>query len=278
LALLEAGIKRVVFGARDPGRASGGGSDTLRSGGVEVTGPILELKDARRENPAFFFNQEHGSSYVALKLAQTLDGKIAEAPGHRTAITGSETRHETHRLRAGFDGVMVGVGTVLADNPLLTVREDVPLRKQPARIILDTEARLSPGLRLFDGLPRAPLMIFSADDAPSNRMAALQRAGALVHRVPRGPGGVSLAAVVEVLWKKGIRSVFCEGGGRLASELIRQSMAQRIYLFVAPFVLGGEGLPAFTGLESKESWKGWKPVASPRPFGRDLLLTYDRPD
>jgi riboflavin biosynthesis pyrimidine reductase len=76
----------------------------------------------------------------------------------------------------------------------------------------------------------------------------------------------------------GIRSVFCEGGGRLASELIRQAAAQRLYLFVAPFVLGKEGVPAFTGLESKESWKGWKPVASPQPFGRDLLLTYDRTD
>ncbi len=109
-ALVQAGIARVVYGATDPGPESGGGSQTLRAGGVDVVGPVLDGEEARRENPAFFFNQEHGATYVALKLAQTLDGRIAEAPGCRTAITGPEARQETHRLRAGFDGVMVGSG------------------------------------------------------------------------------------------------------------------------------------------------------------------------
>ena len=102
-ALLDAGVARVVYGAADPGEVSSGGADRLRAGGVDVVGPVLDLRDARRENPAFFFNHERKATFVALKLAQTLDGRIAEAPGRRTAITGPEARREARRcLRCDY--------------------------------------------------------------------------------------------------------------------------------------------------------------------------------
>jgi len=275
-ALLDAGIARVVFGASDPGRESGGGADILRAGGVEVVGPVLGLDEARRENPAFFFNAEHDATFVALKLAQTLDGRIASAPGRRTAITGPEARVETHRLRGGFDGVMVGSGTVLADDPLLTVREDVPFRKQPTRVILDSRCRLTPNSNLFRDLPEAPLLIFTGHNAPFDKIRSLEAAGAAVHRVDHAPSGLSLEAVLDVLWEEGLSSVFCEGGARLASRLMEGGLAGRLYLFVAPFVLGGDAVPAFEGLYDRDLWKAWNPAAAPRAFGRDVLLTFDK--
>jgi diaminohydroxyphosphoribosylaminopyrimidine deaminase/5-amino-6-(5-phosphoribosylamino)uracil reductase len=277
-ALLEAGVSRVIYGAADPGNASSGGGEALRSGGVQVIGPAILPAEAKRENPAFFFNHEHEATYVALKLAQTLDGRIAEAPGRRTSITGPEARLETHRLRAGFDGVMVGSETVLVDDPLLTVREEVPVREQPARVILDTQARISPEARVFEDVPEVPLVIFTAEDAPSEAVARLEGAGARVHRLPRDPAGVSLEAAFEVCWDTGIRSLFCEGGRRVASHLIRGGFARRLYLFVAPFVLGERGVPAFSGAEPREAWEAWNAGAPPRLFGRDVLLTFDRTD
>jgi diaminohydroxyphosphoribosylaminopyrimidine deaminase/5-amino-6-(5-phosphoribosylamino)uracil reductase len=277
-ALLRAGVSKVVYGAPDPGGVSAGGGATLRSGGVEVIGPALSPEEARRENPAFFFNHEREATYVALKLAQTLDGRIAEAPGCRTSITGPEARRETHRLRAGFDGVMVGSETILVDDPFLTVREDIPVRKEPVRVILDARARTSPDANVFRDAPRVPVVIFVADGAPEESVVRLEEAGARVHRVPRRPPGLSLEAVLEVCWESGIRSLFCEGGARVASELIRGGHARRLYLFVAPFVLGDRGVPAFSGGVPREAWEPWTRAAPPGNFGKDLLLTFDRTD
>jgi diaminohydroxyphosphoribosylaminopyrimidine deaminase/5-amino-6-(5-phosphoribosylamino)uracil reductase len=277
-ALLDAGVARVVFGAADPGSSSSGGGQTLQEAGVQVAGPFLDSVEARRENPAFFLNQEHGATYVALKLAQTLDGRIAEAPGKRTAITGPEARIETHRLRAGFDGVLVGSGTVETDDPLLTVREDVPMRAQPTRVVLDTDARLSPRAKLFQDVSSAPVVVFSGQDASGGAIKALEGAGATVHKVPRAGLGVSLEAVLERCWELEIRSLFCEGGGKVASQIMMRGLARRLYLFVAPFVLGEEGVPAFSEKGTKETWDPWRPAGDPRLFGRDSLLVFDRMD
>jgi len=275
-ALLAAGIGRLVYASPDPGQVSGGGADALRREGVEVLGPILLPHRSRRENPAFYHNQVLGATFVAVKLAQTLDGKIAEGPGRRTEITGPQARNEAHRLRAGFDAVMVGSGTVSADDPLLTVRESVPMRKPPARIILDTRCTLSPRARLFQDVPQVPLVVFTGEDSSELAIEALEEAGAAVHPVPRGPEGVSLAAVLSICWETGIRSVFCEGGGRLAWSLMEGEHAQRLYLFMAPFVLGGKGVSAFPGGESRELWDHWAPAFPPQAFGRDVLITLDR--
>jgi diaminohydroxyphosphoribosylaminopyrimidine deaminase/5-amino-6-(5-phosphoribosylamino)uracil reductase len=275
-ALLAAGISRLVYASPDPGQVSGGGGEALRKEGVTVVGPVLLPHEARRENPAFYHNQVLGATYVALKLAQSLDGKISEGPGRRTAITGPPALLEAQRLRAGFDAILVGSGTVAADDPLLTIREDVPMRAPPARIVLDTDCTLPSRSRLFRDVPDIPLIVFTAEDASELAIGEVEEAGAKVHPVPRGPRGLALDAVLAICWETGIRSILCEGGGRLAQSLMEGGQAQRLYLFVAPFVLGEKGVPAFPGGGSRAQWDLWIPTFPPQGFGRDVLLTLDR--
>jgi diaminohydroxyphosphoribosylaminopyrimidine deaminase/5-amino-6-(5-phosphoribosylamino)uracil reductase len=277
-ALREAGIARLVYGAPDPGKVSGGGAAALAAEGMEIVGPVLDPQAARRENPAFFHNHEHQSTFVAIKLAQTLDGRIAEARGKRTLITGPEALLETHRLRGGFDGIFVGSETILVDDPLLTVREGVPFQKAPARVILDSFCRISVRSRVFQDVPDCPLVIFTGEGVVENRIEECEAAGAHVHPVPRGVGGLDLNEVLRICWETGLRSLFCEGGGRVAASLLRGGFARRLYLFVAPFVLGEKGVPAFPGIESPGLWDPWTPARPPEVFGRDVLLTYDRRD
>jgi diaminohydroxyphosphoribosylaminopyrimidine deaminase/5-amino-6-(5-phosphoribosylamino)uracil reductase len=150
------------------------------------------------------------------------------------------------------------------------------MRKPPARIVLDTECALTPSARLFQDVPEAPLVVFTARDASELAMEELEEAGAEVHPVPRGPEGLSLEAVLEICWDTGIRSVLCEGGGRLAHALVGGGHAQRLYLFLAPFVLGEGGVPAYPEGGTREAWEVWAPAFPPRAFGRDVLLTLDR--
>lgn len=275
-ALVRAGITRLVYASQDPGQVSGGGGQALRRTGVDVVGPVLLPHESRKENPAFYHNQVLDATYVALKLAQTLNGKISEGKGKRTDITGPQALREAHRLRAGFDGVLVGSGTVGVDDPLLTVREDVAMRKPPARIVLDTKCSLSPRARLFQDVPNTPLVVFTGEDASELAIGRLEDAGATVHPVRRGPDGVDLTAVLATCWETRIRSIFCEGGGQLAQALIRGGLVQRIYLFVAPFMLGEEGVSGLPTGRSRAWWEGWTPAFPPQPFGRDVLLTLDR--
>ncbi len=275
-ALLEAGIKRVLYASPDPGQMSGGGAEALRRAGVDAIGPVLLPHESRRENPAWYHNQVLGATFVGLKLAQTLDGRIAEKAGCRTLITGTPALSETQRLRAGFDAVMVGSGTAAVDDPLLTVREPVPMRKPPTRIVLDTRCKLSPRARLFQDVPEVPLVVFTGEDASELAIEDLEDAGATVHPVPKDAAGLSLDAVLAICWETGIRSVLCEGGGRMAWSLMDGGFAQRLYLFVAPFVLGEEGVPAFPGEGSRELWDRWVPASPPRGLGRDALLVFDR--
>jgi diaminohydroxyphosphoribosylaminopyrimidine deaminase/5-amino-6-(5-phosphoribosylamino)uracil reductase len=245
---------------------------------LEVVGPVLDQTEARRENPAFFFNQERKATFVAIKLAQTLDGRIAEARGRRTLISGPEALVETHRLRAGFDGILVGSETVRVDDPLLTVREDVPTRVPPARVILDSFCRISPKSRVFRDAPECPLVVFTGEDASEVRIEEFEEAGARVHLVPRRAGGLLLDEVLRICWDTGLRSLFCEGGGRIAASFLRSDQTRRLYLFLAPFVLGESGVPAFPGAESMGLWDPWVPAAPPELFGRDALLIYERND
>jgi diaminohydroxyphosphoribosylaminopyrimidine deaminase/5-amino-6-(5-phosphoribosylamino)uracil reductase len=246
--------------------------------GIEVLGPVFPLSHAWKENPAFFHNQIHHRPFVALKLAQTLDGRIAASEGLRTTITGQEAQRETHRLRAGFQAVMVGSETVAVDDPRLTVREDVPMIRQPVRIVLDSRLRTSPAARLFEDVAEAPILVFTSESASASAVRTLSDAGAEVEAVRSGPGGLAMDAVLASCWRRGLRSLFCEGGARLASTLVLGGHAQRLYLFLAPFVLGSHGVPAFPESGSPEVWSAWSPAAAPMLFGRDALLTMDRRD
>ncbi len=272
-ALLDAGVARVVFGAADPG-AGAGGAAVLRAGGIRVDGPVFSSARAASCNPAFFHVARNASPYVALKLALSLDGRISRA-GEQTGLTGPPAREHVHYLRAGFDAIMVGANTMKIDDPRLTARGQPEPRRPPDRIVLDSRARMAPEARLLREDGGGRVRIFTDADAPPDRVRPLEERGASVHAVPRAAGGLELGAVLGTCYREGLTSLLCEGGGVLASSLLREGRVQRLYLFLAPLTLGHGSVPAFPGLDDS-AWEGWRPAGSPAAFGRDLLWVLDR--
>ncbi len=275
-ALLRAGVRRITFGAQDPGSISGGGGARLCAEGVEVRGPVLDPEESRRDNPAFFHTVGTERCYTVLKLALSLDGKIAAAPGVRTVISGSPAHEEVHRLRAGFDAIVVGGATARVDDPLLTARGAVRPRVPPRRVVLDPGGRLDPGARMVreEG---GEVVVFASRSVDPARVRALVDAGVRTETVAAASGGgLDLDQVFARLWSLGARSALCEGGGRLASALLRANLVQRLYLFVSPLFLGEGGIPGFPGAPSMT--EGWMLTEEPRRIGPDTLLVLDRRD
>lgn len=274
--LVEAGVTRVVFGAADPGQVMGGGAELLGQAGVEVVGPVADVRTFYDVDPAFFYTSTYRRPYVAVKLAVSLDGRIAARAGERTLLTGEEANREVHRLRSGFDAVLIGGETARVDDPLLTVRYGLDPRIPPRRIVLDPRAALSPDASVFASGSEASVLIFATEAAPAERVEALSDVGAQVEIVAQGGGGANLEKMLERCWHLGLRSVYCEGGGRLATALTREGLAQRLYLFQAPVTLGSQGVPAFGSQNSTPEDMGWSSRGDPIRFGPDVLITYDR--
>jgi diaminohydroxyphosphoribosylaminopyrimidine deaminase/5-amino-6-(5-phosphoribosylamino)uracil reductase len=275
-ALIDAGVRRVVYGAADPGAASGGGGEALRAAGLDVVGPVWPPTRARAENPEFFHVARHQTPFVALKLAMTFDARIADAPGVRTRVTGPEAEVEVHRIRSGFDAVMVGAGTVAADDPRLTVRLGPPGREPTRRVVLLPDARLAVGAGLLEDVARAPLHVFCHERASETAMEHLEAAGAHVHPVPGTRDALDLDAVLHACWEVGMRSILCEGGRTLASALFRERRVHRFYLLLAPRTSGEGGVPAFAPDADELDWSDFEPVGAPITLGRDTLIVLDR--
>jgi diaminohydroxyphosphoribosylaminopyrimidine deaminase / 5-amino-6-(5-phosphoribosylamino)uracil reductase len=252
-ALVAAGVARVVYAAPDPDPRAAGGALRLRSAGIDAARGPYE-SEARHQNHAFFHLRERGAPYVALKLALTLDGRIARAPGERTAITGPEAAIVVHRLRAGFDAIVVGSGTALADDPLLTVRGPMPPRVPPTRVVFDSELRLPPGHRLLATVAEAPVLLVCRRGAHAGRAEALRGEGADIVEVAAGPDGVDLDAALAALVERGLASLLVEGGGVLASSLLAADRVQRLHLFQAPILFGQDGVPAFGSRPARARW------------------------
>ncbi len=214
---------------------------------------------------------------VILKLATSLDGRIATASGESRWITSKEARDEVHRMRAAADAVMIGAGTARADDPELLARIDPPPPRQPLRVVLDTEFSMRPGGRLFDSLDQAPLQIIGAADAPASRRAVLEAAGARTGAIGRGPVGVDAEAALELLGAEGVRTVLVEGGGQLAASLLGADAVDRLEWFRAPIILGGDGLPSVAALTLARLSEApaWRRVAIAE-LGPDLWESYER--
>jgi diaminohydroxyphosphoribosylaminopyrimidine deaminase/5-amino-6-(5-phosphoribosylamino)uracil reductase len=271
-AVLHAGITRVVFGARDPNALAAGGADVLRAAGVEVVGPVAE-EAVRRQNAIFFHGHQRRGTFVALKLALSLDGRIAGPGGKRTRITGAEAQTEAHRLRAGYDALLVGSGTALTDDPLLTVRGPVTPRRPPVRVVLDSALRLPVSHQLVRTASAVPVWLFCQAAANPERRRTLEQLGLRVSSVAGTDRGLELDSVLDTLWQEGIRSVFCEGGARLAGSLARAGRIDRFYVFLAPMLLGPDGINAFDTLPAPDRL----PLELDRVqrFGSDVLMTYE---
>ncbi len=272
-AILKAGIRRVVIGARDPNPEARGGLEILAQEGVEVGEGVLS-EQALRLNAPFLWRHATGRPFVALKLAVSLDGRLGSAPGIRSRVTGDAAWDYVHRLRAGHDAIVVGSGTVAADDPLLTVRGSLKPRKQPLRVILDSRAALSVDSELARSAHEAPVLVAAIEDAASSAVEALQSVGVEVLRLPRaGGGGVDLEALLAVLGMRGAGSVLVEGGGRVAAALLNAGLVQRLHILLAPTFLGGNGPEAFPGLLPGAARK-WS-VVERSGLGEDTLLEFD---
>ncbi|MEL8056410.1 MAG: RibD family protein [Pseudomonadota bacterium] len=213
---------------------------------------------------------------VTLKIATSLDGRIALSNGVSQWITGSESRARVHQMRAEHDAVLVGVGTVLADDPLLTARTVPVPKRQPVRIVADSMARTPASGRLVNSLSIGPVVIAAAQP-DGDRVSALEAAGVKIWRCGDVSGQVSVTRLLDHCATAGIRSVFLEGGGKLAASFIKAGLVDRIEWFRAPLLIGGDGLPAIAalGLNEMAAAPRWHADATTR-IGDDELTTYVR--
>ena len=243
-AVVAAGIRRVVFATGDPNPSvAGGGESILRGAGLEVLGGVLEA-DAVALNRVFLTAMREGRPHVTLKAAATLDGKIADVYGASKWITGEASRREAHRLRSEADAIVVGIGTVLADDPALTVRLDPPWPREPLRVVLDSTARTPVSARLIAGPTPGRAVIAVGVSAPGERVRALEAAGAQVVRCPGPDGRVSIPALLAALFAREVRGVLVEGGAAVAAAFLDAGVVDRAAMFYAPMLLGGATAPS----------------------------------
>lgn len=244
-ALVEAGIRRVVYAVDDPKPEAAGGADVLRSAGIDVRAGVL-AGEAERQNEEFLLVERRRRPFVTLKLAQSLDGRVATADGASRWITSEPARTRVHELRGRTDAVMVGSGTALADDPRLTVREVDAPRGQPRAVILDGRGRIPVGATVV----RDGTIVVTSPASGGRWRRELVSAGADVVEVPAADdAGVEPLATLEALLARGVRTVLCEGGPTVAGALVRGDLVDRLVLHVAPIVLGDGAVPTLAGVD-----------------------------
>lgn len=233
-AVIKAGLKRVVIGAADPNPANGGkAAALLRRAGLEVrTG--LRRADCEALNPAFNKFMRTGLPYVTLKIAQSLDGKIADAAGRSRWISSPQSRLEAHRLRAEADAVLAGIGTVLADDPLLNVR-GIKVKRQPLIVALDSSFRVPCKARIFEN---ERVLVATTRRASVTAMKKFSK-DVKILVLPAEKGRVSLPALLKALGALGVSHILVEGGGKVVGSFISEGLADRFICFVSPLIIGG---------------------------------------
>lgn len=266
-ALIRAGVHRVVIAAHDPNPTAAGGAERLREAGIEVVDGV-EQQPALELNGCFFHSFVSDRPWVTIKLALSVDGGIADATRARGWLTGPEARAEVHRMRAGVDAIAVGIGTALADDPLLTVRDAPAPRVAPLRVVFDSTARLPLDAALVRTARETRTMVV-ASRPDAARAAALRARGVEVLEAP------AAREALVALRTRGVRSLLVEGGAGMTASLLRDRLVDRVVIFRAPVVLGAGALNPFAELpgarpELAERWR----VVSRRAFGDDEMTTY----
>ena len=246
-AVISAGISRVVMAMRDPNpQVAGRGAKRLEEAGIQVVGEVLE-DEAKKLNEVFIKYITTGQPFVVMKTAMSMDGKIAAANGESKWITGAASRVRVHRLRDRYDAILVGVGTVLADNPSLTTRLPEGGGKDPVRVILDTRARTPLDARIIKQASVAPAIVVTAPGAPPQRVRGLLDAGAQIMVIESDDGGLSLPGLLRELGRKEITSLLVEGGAGVNGSFVKEELVDKVYWFIAPKIIGGAAAPGPVG-------------------------------
>jgi len=274
-AVLKAGITRVVIGLLDPNPGvAGGGAETLASKGVAIASGILE-NECREIILPFIKHSTTGLPWVIMKAGMSLDGRIAEASGQSTRITGQGSLRRVHAIRNQVDAILVGIGTALVDDPSLTTRLQGRVSgRDPLRLVLDAELRLPETAAMLQQESSAQTWIFCAQGADKKKRSNLERAGAVVKTVPASSRGrLDLKAVLTELGRNQITTVLVEGGSRVHGSFLQANLADQVLLFVAPVFLGNQGVPlvSFSGKNRTEILPQMK-IMSTRRYGEDLLI------
>jgi diaminohydroxyphosphoribosylaminopyrimidine deaminase/5-amino-6-(5-phosphoribosylamino)uracil reductase len=276
-ALIDAKVARVVTAMVDPDpRTQGKGIAALEAAGIAVTNGVLG-DEAARAHSGHIQRQTKGRPHVTLKLAVSADGMIGTRGGERMIITSKEAFTAVQAMRTSFDAVMVGIGTVLVDNPRLTVRLPGLTDRTPTRVILDATARLPLESNLVQTAGEVPLMVIVGPQAPATQRTALEAAGARILTVDVASGGIDLRQALEALAKAGFSRVFAEGGAEVAASLVAGDLIDEVVIFRAPVVVGPNGVRALSGtaLSAIERSPRYRLVET-AIIGEDTLRRYVR--
>jgi diaminohydroxyphosphoribosylaminopyrimidine deaminase/5-amino-6-(5-phosphoribosylamino)uracil reductase len=274
-AILAAGVKRVVAATLDPNpTVNGGGAAFLREKRVEVELGLL-AEEGRRLNEAWFTWMETALPFVIAKAACSLDGKIATRTGDSKWLTGPLARGFGHQLRHKCDAILVGIGTVLADDPQLTTRLPRRRGRDPIRVVLDSHLRTPPTASIVNLESLSPTLIAATPAAPKNRLESLESTGAEVLVLPEKEGRVSLEALLQELGHRRVQSLLVEGGAEVLGAFLDQRLVDKFYFFYAPKILGGKtGYPAVAGQGvAKLSEAHQARELSLRRLGPDLMVS-----
>jgi diaminohydroxyphosphoribosylaminopyrimidine deaminase/5-amino-6-(5-phosphoribosylamino)uracil reductase len=270
--VIQSGVKRVVIAMVDPNpHVSGGGIRTIRKSGIEIVTGVLEA-EARKLNEAFIRHVTTKTPFVTLKIAQTLDGKIATVSGESKWITSDKARKEGHRLRDINDAILVGINTVLKDNPSLTTR--IPGGRDPIRVIVDSRLRIPLNAKVLIQKSAAKTIVATLSNVLESKIKKLQDVGAEVLTIESDHGRVDLRDLMKKLGRKGIMSVLIEGGAEVNASALRSSIVDKIVMFIAPTIMTGkDSLCAIGGISPKKLGHSIKlRSVTSRFVGRDLMI------
>jgi diaminohydroxyphosphoribosylaminopyrimidine deaminase/5-amino-6-(5-phosphoribosylamino)uracil reductase len=273
-ALIEAGIKRVVAPLADPNpKVNGRGFAQLRGAGVDVQVGLFE-REAARLNEKYLHFTRTARPFVHLKLALSLDGRISTRTGDSRWITGEESRARVHRLRHEYDAILVGAGTALADDPLLTDRSGKARRRPLARVVLDEALRLPATSQLARTAREAPVLLFASEHAAAAPQAASLAAQG-VEIIKTESGGRNLPEVLQALAARSLQSVLIEGGAAIAGAFLDQRLIDKASFFIAPMIIGGRDAPAAIGGNGAEKIADALNLRDTeiRQHGRDVEIT-----
>jgi diaminohydroxyphosphoribosylaminopyrimidine deaminase/5-amino-6-(5-phosphoribosylamino)uracil reductase len=275
MAILKSGLKKVVIGMLDPNPGvKGGGARFLLEKGIEVRSGILE-SECRRLNEAFIKYIITGRPFVIAKSALTMDGWSATSTGHSRWVTGDRSRNFVHRLRDMVDGVLVGVGTIIADNPSLTTRIGNRRGKDPIRVIVDTHLRMPQDARVLNPDSDSITLLAIGMDVKPGLLKKFERNGVSIVRCPIKDGRVDLDSLMIELGRRSITSLMVEGGSSVMGSMIREMLIDKFYIFKAPRIFGGDdGFPMARGAGPVMMDKSlmMRDIRI-RRFGGDMLVT-----